>query len=215
MRTRVCPPLARKAIDGLGRPPSLPTVGLQPVDLRRHRLGDRRLPHARGPQHPVHHDRGPARPRQQVGQDAVGEHRVHLVRHTGQRVGDAAEQLHPDAGRGAALVRQRLGALRQVGLPEVPVRDVAVQPSRSGGGAAPRGSRPGGARHPPAAARRLPGQVVLGGPSPPVRMTASARSSATRIASAMTSTSSPDHDRTGQADARRRRAADRARRRCR
>ena len=96
------------------------------VEPVRDHLRERRLRRTPRLQRRRHDRRGLARTAQQVGDDVVGDHLLHLVRHARHRVDDlAVGQLAPQTRRGADRVRDRLAALGDVGLAQVVLRHVA------------------------------------------------------------------------------------------
>ena len=119
------PPRSRALAVSRTTMPSIPRarnaiVGLDCVSTRLgDHLGQPRLGLPPGLERPAHDGRRLARAGQQVREDVVLHHQLHLVRDPGDRVDDLAADLGPDAGRGADRVRDHVRALRHVGLAQV------------------------------------------------------------------------------------------------
>ncbi len=64
-----------------------------------------------------------SRPFEEIGQHVLRDHVGHLVRNPGHRVHDLVAHLAAETRRGADRVRDRLTALRHVGLPQVVLRE--------------------------------------------------------------------------------------------
>ncbi len=139
--------------------------GVERVQSVGDHLGQRRLRGAPGLQRP-RHDRGNlARAPQQIGDDVLGHHELHLVGHARHRVHDLVADRAAQARRGADRVRDRVPALGDVGLAEVVLGHVAQ--ARAEHGRDVLGEvHPANERHAHELGDRVAREVVLGRTEP-------------------------------------------------